>query len=134
LVILGALMFMSSRTGNDNPAGVSDLELKMRFLLDRILVVRPRTKEFLIGHPLLIVGIGLLAAHRAKPNPKLAILTALALAGGAIGQTDIVNTLCHIHTPILLSLTRIGVGVVAGCIIGLAVWVVAKRWLPAGET
>jgi hypothetical protein len=134
LVILAGLMFMSSRTGNDNPAGVSDLELTMRFLLDRVLVVRPRTKEFLIGHPLLIVGIGLLTIHRIKPSPKLAILTALALAGGAIGQTDIVNTLCHIHTPILLSLTRIGVGMVAGCIIGLAVWAVAKRWLPAGET
>ncbi|MFI5386565.1 MAG: DUF5693 family protein [Fimbriimonadales bacterium] len=134
LVILGGLAFMSSRTGNDNPAGVSDVELKMRFVLDQILFVRPRTKEFLVGHPLLILGIGLLIAQRRNPNAKRAVWTALALAGGAIGQTDIVNTLCHIHTPVLLSLTRIGVGMVAGCIIGLAVWAIAKRWLPAGDT
>lgn len=133
LVVLGALAFMSSRTGNDNPAGVSDLELKMRFLLDQILLVRPRTKEFMVGHPLLIVGIGLLIRYRQNPNPRLGGWVALALAGGAIGQTDIVNTMCHIHTPVVLSLMRIGVGMVAGCIIGLAVWAIAKRWLPAGE-
>lgn len=134
LLVLVGLLFMSSRTGNDNPAGVSDLELKMRFILDNVLLVRPRTKELLIGHPLLILGIGMLILQRRTGNRKLGLGTALALAGGAIGQTDIVNTMCHIHTPVALSLMRIGVGMVAGCIIGLAVWVVAKRWLPAGET
>jgi hypothetical protein len=132
LIVLGALVFMSSRTGNDN-AGVSDTELKLRFLLDRILLVRPRTKEIFVGHPLLVIGIALLAIQRRTGSPRLAIVTALALAGGAIGQTDIVNTMCHIHTPVLLSLARIGVGMVAGCIIGLAVWSIAKRLLPAGE-
>jgi len=153
LVILGSLAFMSSRTGNDNPAGVSDLELKMRFILDQILFVRPRTKEFMVGHPLLILGIGMLIARRkrnaiSEPPPSLtthpfgsapsegwgAVATALLLAGGAIGQTDIVNTMCHIHTPVMLSLMRIGVGLVAGCIIGLAVWAILKRWLPAGDS
>ena len=134
LLVLGGLFFMSSRTGNDNPAGVSDLELKMRFILDKVLLVRPRTKELMIGHPLLILGIGLLIHQRKTGNRRLALWTALALAGGAIGQTDIVNTMCHIHTPVTLSLMRIGVGMVAGCIIGLAVWAIAKRWLPAGET
>jgi hypothetical protein len=127
------LLFMSSRTGNDNPAGVSDLELKMRFVLDRILLVRPRTKEFMVGHPLLILGIGLLIANRRKPSATLAMWAAFALAGGAIGQTDIVNTMCHIHTPVVLSLARIGVGMVAGCIIGLGVWLAARRWLPLGD-
>lgn len=133
LIVLGALAFMSSRTGNDNPAGVSDLELKMRFLLDQILFVRPRTKEFMVGHPLLVIGITLLIAYKKKPSPQLALWAALALAGGAIGQTDIVNTMCHIHTPVALSLMRIGVGMVAGCIIGLAVCAFGRRWLPAGE-
>ncbi|HTQ10951.1 MAG TPA: DUF5693 family protein [Fimbriimonadaceae bacterium] len=137
LVILGALAFMSSRTGNDNPAGVSDLELKMRFVLDQLLIVRPRTKEFMIGHPLLIVGIGLLIARRTKLDGQRTVsgvAVALLLAGGAIAQTDIVNTMCHIHTPVLLSLMRIGVGMLVGCIIGLAVWAILRRWLPAGET
>ncbi len=155
ILILAALAFMSSRTGNDNPAGVSDLELKMRFLLDQILLVRPRTKEFMVGHPLLVIGIGMLLAGRRRreevspegPEPPAlsssgaqaiaarggGLTAALFLAGGAIGQTDVVNTMCHIHTPVVLSLMRVGVGMVAGCIIGLAVWAVAKRWLPAGD-
>ncbi|HVT12279.1 MAG TPA: DUF5693 family protein [Fimbriimonadaceae bacterium] len=134
LVVLAGLAFMSTRTGNDNPAGVSDFELRLRFLLDQILFVRPRTKEFMVGHPLLIIGITLLIAHKKKPSPQLAFWCALALAGGAIGQTDIVNTMCHIHTPVALSLMRIGVGMVAGCIIGLAVCAVGRRWLAVGET
>ncbi len=137
LVIMGALTFLSSRTGNDNPAGVSDTELKLRFLLDQILFVRPRTKEFMIGHPLLIIGIGLMAIQKARAGlqgSSLPIWTALALAGGAVGQTDIVNTMCHIHTPVALSLARIGVGMVAGCIIGLALWAIVRRWATAGDT
>jgi hypothetical protein len=133
LVILAALAFMNSRTGNDNPAGVSGFELKMRFLLDQVLFVRPRTKEFMIGHPLLILGIGMLSMYKRKPNATLGLWTTLALAGGAIGQTSIVNTMCHIHTPVTLSLARIGVGIVAGVIIGFIVWTVAKRWLPKGD-
>lgn len=133
LLVLAALMFMSSRTGNDNPAGVSGFELKMRFLLDQILFVRPRTKEFMIGHPLLILGIGMLAIYRKKPSPSIGLWAALAIAGGAIGQTSIVNTMCHIHTPVTLSLARIGVGIVAGVIIGLVVWTIARRWLPKGD-
>ena len=46
------------RTGNDPGMGVSSLELKLRALMDRFLFVRPRTKEFLIGHPAMVVALG----------------------------------------------------------------------------
>lgn len=129
LLVLGALGFMLSRTGNDNPAGVSDMELKFRNVLDAVLFVRPRTKSFLVGHPLLIVGIGLLLWRRRSGSEKWGVLTALALTGGAIGQTDMVNTLCHLHTPVELSILRDALGLVPGCIIGLVLWVVVKRTL-----
>ncbi len=124
---------MSTRTGNDNPAGVSDLELKFRNVLDAVLFVRPRTKSFLIGHPLLFVGIGLLLLQRKKNLPKLGPWAALALTGGAVGQTDIVNTMCHIHTPVLLSLIRNAVALVPGCIIGFAAWIFIRRYAEKGE-
>ena len=57
ILILALFAFMISRTGNDNPAGVSSVELAFRSLLEKILIVRPRTKEFLIGHPAMIVAI-----------------------------------------------------------------------------
>jgi len=131
--VLIALAFMSTRTGNDNPAGVSDLELKFRNVLDAVLFVRPRTKSFLIGHPLLFVGIGLLLLQRKKNLTKLGPWAALALTGGAIGQTDIVNTMCHIHTPVMLSLIRNAVAIVPGCIIGGAAWFFVRRYAEKGE-
>jgi hypothetical protein len=132
LVVLGALGFMIARTGNDNPAGVSGAELKLRALLDVILFVRPRTKEFLIGHPFLILGIGMLISLR-RDEPKYQNVKGwitLFVMLGAIGQTSIVNTMCHIHTPLSLSLARIGVGMVAGGILGAVLWGVAKRLRP----
>lgn len=128
ITLLAALMFMNSRTGNDNPAGVSDWELKFRNLLDTLLVVRPRTKAFLIGHPMLIVGIGLLLWQRRHNAAKLAPWTALCLSVGAIGQTDIVNTLCHLHTPVALSLMRNIVALVPGCLIGFLIWSTVRRY------
>lgn len=129
LVIVGALAFMIERTGNDNPAAVSDLELKARALLDAVLFVRPRTKEFLIGHPALIIGtimlIGLKRGDQRFANWKGWITLFLML--GAIGQTSIVNTMCHIHTPLTISLARIGVGFVLGGIIGAVLWGVIKN-------
>jgi hypothetical protein len=41
---------------------------------------------------------------------------------GAIGQTSIVNTLCHLHTPVEVSLIRILIGLILGGILGSAAW------------
>lgn len=128
LVILGALMFMASRTGNDNPTGVSGLELKFRSLLDRALLVRPRTKEFLIGHPALIFG--LCWWNRIRPESPSRLIAATIIAAGAIGQTSVVNTFCHLHTPIDLSVLRVLSGHLLGCILGLLGWAVFSRFVP----
>ena len=134
LVILGALGFMLLRTGNDNPAAVSSWELKFRDILDTVLFVRPRTKTFLIGFPLLYIGVAMLMRYRGRAgefgSSAMGGWTALLLAGGAIGQTDVVNTLCHIHTPVALSLERIGVAFIVGSILGFAGWTIISRWMP----
>jgi hypothetical protein len=128
---------MFLRTGNDNPAIVSDLEVRLRSLLEQILFVRPRTKEILIGHPAMIVGLALMlraaaftSQGRAAPFAGWAIL---ALTIGAIGQTSIVNTMCHLHTPLTVGLTRIGVGLVLGGILGGLLWAILRRFVPKVE-
>ncbi len=121
---IAALLFMNSRTGNDNPAGVSGSELALRNLLDRFLPVRPRTKEFLIGNPALVLGLGFLA--HSKKQDKHSVLTTVFLAISVIGQTSIVNTMCHLHTPYLLSLLRILSGLIAGGMLGLVLWVILR--------
>jgi hypothetical protein len=125
--ILAALMFMNSRTGNDNAAGVSDMELKFRNLLDTFLPVRPRTKSFLIGHPALFVGLSLLAYCRRADVKKWIPVAVALISTGLIGQTDIVNTFCHLHTPFMLSLLRNTVGLVLGVILGTVIWQLLRR-------
>ena len=133
--VVAGLALLVARSGNDTGAGASGLEIVFRNLLDRFLYVRPRTKEFMIGHPALVVGIGMLGVITRRPSlrAKLGGWTALLLMLGSVGQTGIVNTLWHLHIPVGLSLARIGIGAVLGCIIGWALWAVVSRAIPKGE-
>lgn len=113
--VLGIIGFALMRTGNDPGVGVSIFELKFRAILDRIMVVRPRTKEFLIGHPALILGAAFLFARRRSIGLPLVAL-------GVLGQVSMLNTFCHIHTPLLLTAFRAFNGLILGMVIGLAAW------------
>lgn len=117
---VAALAFMAMRSGNDAPGGVSGLELKLRSLLERFLIVRPRSKEFLLGHPALMLGL----LMENDENSRTGTVAAVLLGIGAIGQTSIVNTLCHLHTPLQIGLLRIAVGLVLGAMIGLGIYAV----------
>ena len=112
VVLLGALavilLIYIMRTGNES-AAVSAWELALRARLDDLLAVRPRTKEFLIGHPLMLLLLFL--GYRDKYLPILAI--------GIIGQVSLVNTFAHIHTPLVISLVRTFNGLWLGIILGL---------------
>lgn len=124
IVAIGAavllLLILLLRTGNEPGVGVSGLELKLRSLMDRVLFVRPRTKEFLIGHPAMVIALwAALAGWRPVWAPALLI--------GGIGQVSVLNTFCHIHTPFLVSLLRTTNGLVLGIVLGLAVITIAQR-------
>jgi hypothetical protein len=112
LVVLGAVGLMLVRTGNEAPGAVPDWELRLRALLESVMQVRPRTKEFLIGHPALVVGAWLLLTGRMRFLP-------LAMFLATIGQVSVVNTFCHLHSPLLVSLQRTGWGILLGVGLGL---------------
>lgn len=133
VVLIAGLGLMWMRTGNDNPAAVSEWELRFRALADAILYVRPRTKEFLLGHPALWLGIRLLAMHQSGSSPKAGGWIVGLLALGAIGQTSITNTLCHLHTPLVVGFSRIAVGLLLGSIIGFVLWAVVARGISRGR-
>lgn len=122
LLALVLLALVLVRTGNEPGIGVSDLEMKMRVLLERYLLARPRTKEFLVGHPALVLALALSAAGIGR-----AVWVPLLLVG-VIGQASVVNTLCHIHTPLALSLPRILLGWALGAIIGTLAFAIVRRW------
>jgi len=127
--LAGAMAFMLARTGNDSGVGASGPEMLLRSALDRYAYVRPRTKEFLVGHPLLVVALGLYLRQRraAMPNPVRGGWIALGLLLGAVGQTSVVNTLCHLHIPVALSLARIGIGLFLGASFGFVAWAIVGR-------
>ncbi len=101
-VLIGAFVLVIMviyllRTGNSVPELVSSWEIKLREGLEALLKVRPRTKEFLLGHPLMFL---LLYFGYAQKRLPLLLL-------GIIGQISVVNTYAHLHTPPLrISLIR----------------------------
>ncbi|MEL7564779.1 MAG: DUF5693 family protein [Dehalobacterium sp.] len=112
VVLLAFLAFVLlvyiMRTGNENVA-VSAWELTLRARLSDLLSVRPRTKEFLIGHPLMLLLLYL--GYKDKYLPILAV--------AVIGQVSLVNTFAHIHTPLAISLMRTFNGIWLGMVLGL---------------
>ncbi|UBV44065.1 DUF5693 family protein [Deinococcus taeanensis] len=101
-----ALVFL--RRGNTTGAGVTDTEAKIRQDLQDTLV-RPRFKE-MAGHPLGLLGLsGVLPGY----------FSAMLILGGVIGQSSILNTFSHFHTPLLISAQRCFLGLAVGLIAGL---------------
>lgn len=133
---LATLAFIATRTGNDNPAGVSAIEVRMRSLLDTILYVRPRSKEFMLGYPLLAAAIGLL--HRVPRSsqdlgangPWIVVLA----VGGGLATTSVVNTMCHLHTPLTVSLPRIVIGLIVGLLFASVAWAIMSLVTRPKET
>lgn len=120
IVLLVMLAVVLMRSGNEPGVGVSSLELKFRAILDKVLIVRPRTKEFLVGHPAMILGIAAALGGRRG-------WAALLLVIGTIGEVSLVNTFCHIHTPIEITVLRVTIGAVIGAIIGMALlWIFSR--------
>jgi hypothetical protein len=131
LVIMAIIGLMILRTGNDSPNTVSGGELAFRGLLEQILPVRPRSKEFLLAFPALFVGLAML--HKAHYDPaqlgKVRGWVALLLMLGVVGLTDVVNTMCHLHTPVMTSIIRNIEGIVLGGIVGQIVWLALQKFL-----
>ncbi len=127
LVAMAGLLYLM-RTGNDSGIAVSGVELKARAILEKLLIARPRTKEFLIGHPasLLALGMGSLSGGDNMRSWLLFI--------GAVGQISLFNSFCHIHTPLSLTLLRSFNGLWLGSLIGMLILLTAVYLLPGRDS
>lgn len=131
VIVLTVLVVIMMRTGNDNPNTVSGGELAFRGALENLLPVRPRSKEFILGFPALVVGLCILQAanYESAKLGRLSGWVSLTIMLGFVGLTDSVNTLCHLHTPVMVSFLRDIIGLVFGGVIGLAGWFVLKKFI-----
>jgi hypothetical protein len=116
LVIVGAGALLVIRSGNQSDIAPSSFELVLRHYLTDVLSVRPRFKEFLLGVPMIMVLPALLPAHRRAAGWLFAL-------GIGVGIADVIDTFSHLHTALLISLQRVGNGLVIGILIGaLLIW------------
>ncbi len=120
IVLLGVGYVWMARFGNESGMEISTLELQLRATLEKVFITRPRTKEIFMGHPAFFVAV-LFMLRRQK------WLAWGALVFATIGQTDVFNTMCHIHTPVFYSIWRSLTGVVLGGIGGFVLlWLLEK--------
>lgn len=117
--VLVALAIMLMRSGNESSVGVSSLELQVRSLLDRLLFVRPRFKDILF-QPFVLLSL-LLVDSKWRLNRIAAILGSIALA-------SMVNTFCHLHTPLVISFLRVAYGVIFGLITAGVIYSLMNRF------
>ncbi|MCF7876160.1 DUF5693 family protein [Candidatus Bipolaricaulota bacterium] len=113
-LLLGLFLFLLFRSGNFTFLRSTELEEAIRRWLENVLFVRPRFKEFVLGHPSLIAWLYIAGRYRKKFQLcKLALFLV-----GFIGQISIINTFAHIHTPVTVSLIRTANGLAGGLILG----------------
>ncbi len=125
-VLAAAAFYYLSRTGNAGK--VPAIELIIRTWLENNFGVRPRFKEFMLGHPPLLLGLFLALRYRAAW---------VLIIVGAMGQLTMVSTFTHIHTPFYISMIRVLLGLGTGIVIGsicIAGWTIVegacRKWLP----
>lgn len=110
-VVALAGYYYLARTGHESSVSVSTLEIMMRSDLENLLLARPRTKEFLVAFPCIMLAV--YSAVRRMP-----FWTALFGLAGTIGLTSVCNTFMHIHTPLYLGFVRTGYSVLFGVVLG----------------
>ncbi len=107
LVLFAGLGFYLIRSGNTG--FVLPFEDKIRYFLDKVLIARPRFKEFLIGNPSILLS----------SYSKIFIPFSFISLGG------IVDSFLHIHTPIFYSFLRTFWGALLGLLVFL---LINKYW------
>lgn len=110
-VVIGVGTLVLMRSGNTSDVAPSSLELSLRHHLTALLSVRPRFKEFVIGFPLLMLAPALRSTDRRAAGILLSL-------GIGIGLGDVIDTFCHLHTPLEISILRVVFGLIIGAIIG----------------
>jgi hypothetical protein len=107
------LSLVYERRGNATGGSASEFEASLRREVQDS-IIRPRFKE-IATHPLALLGLsGTLPGY----------FSGLLILAGVVGQSSILNTFSHFHTPLLISAARVFIGLGLGLLLGvIAIWV-----------
>lgn len=119
-----------ARTGHETNIQPSVLEMMFRNFLENVLLARPRTKEFLIAFPAVFGAV-------YAANKKVPFVAEAFMLAAVIGTSSIINTFCHIRTPLYLSLVRtfisVGFGIIIGCVLIAVLSIIFKLFTKLQE-
>lgn len=94
--IFGAYLFIL-RSGNSS---ISAIETDFRNFVDKLMGIRPRTKEFLIGWPSLALFVWYVSKAKFRLIPFILSFGVAILAG------SVLNSFCHVFTPAMFIYLR----------------------------
>lgn len=112
---VGVIVFRS-----DNVDFIPGFETRIREALERLLVARPRTREFLIGYPCVML------VNYFVRNNLIARYRELFRIGAVVGFSSVVNSFCHFHTPLSVIMLREFNGLWTGLLLGFIVVIMVK--------
>ncbi|MCS7235613.1 MAG: DUF5693 family protein, partial [Armatimonadota bacterium] len=118
VAVAAAGLLLLVRTGNTG-LPMAAVEERVRDALERALVARPRTKEYLLGHPSLVLALACGAVGLRRYALPLLVV-------GAVGQAGLVNSFSHLHTPLLYTVWRTFNGLVLGSVVGALLFAAAR--------
>lgn len=124
IVLLFIAFYFVGRSGHTGGVPVPAIELKMRAFLEQMMYARPREKEFMVGHPMFFLAV--MAAYKQAPKLWLFVLSCAAV----IGQGSLVQTFCHMRTPVFMSFIRALDGYAVGVLSGAAGVLIIAALLP----
>ena len=110
--VLAAAVLLTIRS--DNASFVPGWEIQFRDMLERLMWVRPRTKEFLVGYPCLIMYFFV------RKNDWLANYREVFRVGASMAFASAINSFCHFHTLLPLTVVRVANGWILGIAVGFA--------------
>lgn len=114
-VVLAAGAYYIIRSGNVNE--ISSLEQAMRNAITEIFPARPRTKEFLIGYPALVLFVYYMKYVDVK------IVKWLLAVGSSILAASVTNSFCHVFTNFSVIVMRTFNALLLGVAVAAAAYV-----------
>ena len=114
-VVYSIVSVYIKRSGNVN--SISAIETWMRNLITDIFEARPRTKEFLVGYPCLVLFVYYLK------NTNIKLIQCGLFCGAAITAASISNSFCHVFTTVEVIYSRVLNGIIIGFVFCIAAYI-----------
>lgn len=130
LLLIGLVGYAVIRSGNASSGWKHPAEQQLRNRLESSFTARPRFKEFALGHPLALLGFLLVGGGIKR---RRAWVAKPLIAMGVVGQASMINSFCHLHSPIQLAYARSVTGLVLGLGIGLFLYLILQSLPPRKE-